>query len=623
MSLFQDRPRHGGETRITAFQVLTAAVFLWLLSGFWDLQVNSPEFYAERAEQNRIKSLPLAAPRGKILDRDGRVLVDNTPAVKVLLSRTAFSESRLPVIAEGLNMPLDRLRGKLGRLRKSNAPEYQAAVLKENLTRAEVAFVESHKAQLPELELMLSHRRRYPRRGLASHVAGYVGEINDRELEQLEFINYEPGAEVGKAGLERQYNDVLSGTGGSRLVVVDSRGRERGVLGVQPAKPGRSIRTTLDLDLQVVAELAMEGRKGAVVALDPRNGEVLAFVSAPNYDPNQFVGGISSSDWRELASDPDRPLMNRVTQAQLAPGSIFKPIVAWAAYDSGAAGDSHAAVCTGGASHYGRYFRCHRAAGHGTVSLYGGLVHSCDVYFYSLGARLGIDRIAEYARRAGLGAPTGIDLPGEKDGVVPSRKWKLRFYREKWYAGETISVAIGQGALTVTPLQITHALGGLVLGGEWHRPHLVPYDEMHSLFPEFEPPAPRRAEVDPGHADRIRQALWGVVNDSGTGVRARIPGYEVCGKTGTAQVVSSRTEAKSGEEKFADNAWFVGFAPCHEPEIIVTALYQHGEHGHLAAPIVRDVIKAYFDKQQRLRGKRPDFTRLRPPAEPLGSGPGD
>jgi penicillin-binding protein 2 len=341
-----------------------------------------------------------------------------------------------------------------------------------------------------------------------------------------------------------------------------------------------------------------------VVALNPRNGEVLALVSSPRFDPNKFVGGISAAEWAALADDPDNPLMNRATQAQLAPGSIFKPIVGWAALDTGAVDANFQVFCGGGASFFGRYFRCHRAGGHGWVDMEQALIKSCDVFFYTLGKELGIDRIAQYSEAAGLGAKTGVDLPHEEEGVVPSSKWKVRLFRDRWWPGETISVAIGQGALTLTPIQAAHAIGGLAMGGVWHKPHLLPYDEMQELQPGFEPAEPRRAHIDPRHLDLILQGLWGVVNAGGTGARAMIPGVEVCGKTGSAQRVSRAFAQNSDDPRLLDDGWFVGFAPCREPEIVVTALFENGEHGALAGPIVRDVIKAYFDKKARLEWNR-------------------
>lgn len=607
----QERRKSGG-VQIAVFQYATALLFLWLLSGFWQLQVQSPEVYEARAERNSVKSLPLLAPRGKILDRDGRVLVDNNPSFKVLLSRAAMKQERLPVIAEGLNIPFELLEGRLRRLRTSNAPEYQAVILKENLSPAEVAFVESHRIEFPELEILHSQRRLYPSEGIAAHVVGYVGEISDAELDQLEFIHYEPGAEIGKAGIERQYNDALTGVDGSRLVRVDSRGREQEVIGIVEAKPGRNIRLTLDLDLQVVGELAMQGRRGAIAALDPRNGEVLALVSSPGYDPNKFIGGIGGEDWRDLLNNPDKPLLHRAIQAQWAPGSTFKPIVAWAGLDSGVIDEQYGVICRGGSVFFGRYFRCHIARGHGPVALHGALVHSCNIYFNNLGIKLGIDEIARYAGTAGFGSATGIDIPHEQQGVVPSTKWKLKHFREKWYAGETVSVSIGQGALTVTPLQLASAIGGLAVGGEWHAPHLVAFDELRSLRPGWESPVPRVHPIPQQHLQAIRRGMWGVVNEGGTGGRARLGEIDICGKTGTSQIASTAVAVESRDERLKPNAWFVGFAPCEAPEIALAVLYENGEHGHFAAPMARDVLKAYFDKKARLEWTRRDTPRPGP-----------
>ena len=600
MSGYSEERRYNRDVETAIFQYLAAFLFLWLMSGFWQLQVQNPEIYEERAARNRVRAMPVLAPRGKLLDRDGRVLVDNWPAFKVMLSRDEVNLESLPLIAEGLNIPYDRLRERLEELRDSAGPEYQQIILKESLTPTEVAFLDAHRAELRELELLRSPRRLYPRDGRAAHVIGYVGEISESELNADEFVLYESGAEIGKAGVEREYNDALTGADGSRLVLVDSRSRRIRDLELVEAEPGRAVRMTLDLDLQAVAELAMDGRRGAVVALNPRNGEVLAMVSSPRFDPNKFVGGISRDDWTSLTDDIDNPLLNRPIQAQLAPGSIFKPVVGWAALDSGVIDTNFQVHCGGGASFFGRYFRCHQAGGHGWVNMEQAMVKSCNLFFYTLGKELGVDKIAEYAEQAGLGAKTGIDLPHEEEGVVPSAKWKVRLFRDRWWPGETISVAIGQGALTVTPIQAAHAIGGLAMGGVWHQPHLLPYDEMRELQPGFEPPEPRRAHVDPRHLDMILRGMWGVVNDGGTGARAMIPGLEVCGKTGSAQRTSRQFAQNSEDPRLLDDGWFVGFSPCHEPEIVVAVLYENGIHGSWASPIARDVIKAHFDKKARL-----------------------
>jgi penicillin-binding protein 2 len=586
----QDDPKFAAG-RIAFLQYLTVGIFLFLVSGFWELQIGNPDFYSERAERNRVKALPILAPRGKILDRDGRVIVDNHASYSLILSRENLKPEHLRTISEGLNLDHEEMEARIRRFERTR-PKYEPIIIKEELTPGELAFVEAHRNAdgFPEMELIHAHRRLYPKNGLASHVVGYIGEVSEAELNTLEFASYRQGDVIGKAGIERYYNRTLMGVDGQRRVVVDNLGREREVIGIHEATPGQDLQLTLDLDLQVVAELAMEGRRGAVVALDPRNGEVLAMVSRPAFDPNKFAGRIRSGDWRALVEDPERPLLNRGIQAQLAPGSTFKPIVALAGLDTGAIDEGFSVHCPGGATFYGRYFKCHLRGGHGAVGLYRGLVQSCDVYFYNVGNRLGIDKIAEYAELAGFGRKTGVDLPHEAAGLVPSSTWKIRTYRQRWFAGETISVAIGQGALTVTPLQLTYAIGGLAMGGVWHTPHLVKQPQPAA--------SPRVARFDVSHAIEIVNALYGVVNDGGTGARARIPGIEVCGKTGTSQLVSN-TAIKSAKaaEALKDNAWFVGFAPRETPEIVVVALFEAGEHGHLAAPIVRDVIKAYFDKK--------------------------
>jgi len=590
--LGRDRDRAWLVQRVSFLQYLTVGLFVFLLLNFWDLQIRSVDYYSFRAERNRLKSIPIPAPRGRILDREGRVIVDNYPIYSLLVQGDVAPEA-LRRLAEGLNIPAEELAERVRRLRRTH-PAYQPILVKDGLTPAELAFVEAHRQEegFPEVVIVQSHRRLYPHHGVAAHVVGYVGEIGENELNQLEFAGCEPGDQVGKAGVERTYNRWLAGIDGERRVVVDSRGRERYLIGIQDPVPGHDLRLTIDLDLQAVAELAMEGRQGAVVALDPRSGEVLAMVSHPAFDPNVFARGLTAQEWRSLAEDPGRPLLNRAIQGQLAPGSTLKPIVALAALEAGVIDPEFSVFCRGGATFYGHYFRCHERGGHGLVRLYEAIVHSCDVYFYTVGNRLGIGRLARYCRLVGFGQKTGIDLPNEAAGLVPSEEWKWSVLGQRWYPGETISVAIGQGALTVTPLQLAYAIGGLAMGGVWYPPHLrmVPVNELEA----------RVVQLNVDHVVRVVDGMYGVVNDGGTGTRARIPGVEVCGKTGTAQRVSMQfARGKQLPDHLQDNAWFVGFAPRTNPEIVVVALIEGGGHGYLAAPIVRDVIKAYFDKKAR------------------------
>jgi penicillin-binding protein 2 len=584
--------------KIAAFQWIVVGAFFFLLIGYWDLQVRNEEIYNAKALQNQIKSRPIPAPRGKILDRDNRIIVDNHESFKLILSRENLKAEHIRPIAMGLGLEPDALEARVKRFR--SVPTYFSIPLKEDLTREELTFVEAHSGEdsFAEMALIPSQFRVYPKGGLAGHVIGYLGEVSDTELNSPEWAAYNPGDLIGKMGIERFYNEVLKGVDGQRQVRVNNLGNTREILGIKDAVPGKDLQLTIDLDLQVVAELALQGRRGAVVALDPRSGEILALVSAPSYDPNAFVGRVNSKDLASLMSDPGKPMFNRALQAQLAPGSTFKPIVALAGLEEGVIDENTTVHCTGGASFYGRYFKCHKRGGHGTVNLHKALAQSCDVYFYNVGNRLGIDKIAEYAELAGFGRKTGIDLPGEKEGTMPSSKWKIRAMREKWYAGETISVAIGQGAVTASPLQLAHAIGGMVTGGVWMRPHIV--REAKAVT------AARKAGLKMENVMRVINGMYAVVNEGGTGGASRIPGVEFCGKTGSAQRISNKLMdlGKHGDE-FKDDAWFVGFAPRSAPEIVVAALWENGEHGNLAGPIVRDVIKAYFDKKARSEKKRP------------------
>ncbi len=589
--------------KIAFFQYLTVAVFLFLITGFWDLQIRNPEVYQERALENSVKSIPVLAPRGKILDRDGRVIVDNHSSFSLYLSRENLKMEHLRPIAEGLNLDYDALVARVRRFQSRGAPQYEPIAIKEELTPGELAFVDSHKDAntFPELEVVHVQHRLYPRDGLAAHVIGYVGEISEAELSTPEFANFHQGDVIGKDGIERQYNDQLMGVDGQRRVEVDSFGNERHILDDKEAIPGKNVQLTIDLDLQAVAELTLENRRGAVVALDPRTGEVLAMVSRPAFDPNLFAGRIRSKDWKDLLDNPDHPLLNRAIQAQLAPGSTFKPIMALAGLETGAIDDNFHISCPGGASFYGRFFKCWGR--HGTVGVHEALVHSCDTFFYNVANRMDIDDIAHYAEMVGYGHKTGIDLPHEAEGVVPSRRWKIRNFREKWYPGENISVGIGQGATTVTPLQMAAAIGGIAVGGMWFQPHMI---AEARLLPA------RRGEVNLENIRKVIDGMFGVVNEAGgTGGRAKLPGIEVCGKTGTAQLASNDLlKGTSYGLTHKDNAWFVGFAPRENPEIVVAALFESGEHGQLAAPIVRDVMKAYFDKKARLTQPQPQIARI-------------
>jgi penicillin-binding protein 2 len=593
--------------RLLFASYVVMCMIVLLLLGFWKLQVLDSKYYAQLAERNRIRAIPLMAPRGRMLDRDGRVIVDNYPSFSVLLLRDDASllEQSLDQISDGLDIPREELDEILAAAK--GTPKFEPIKLKPEATPADIAFIEAHRADLPLLELVMEHRRRYPRDGFLAHVIGYVGEVSQQQVERSGG-RYRSGDVVGKAGLERQYNEILMGTNGFRRALVNSLGKEVGRLQEKSPVSGTSIQLTIDLDLQQAAEAGLLGQKGAVVALDPRSGEILAMASHPAPDPNLFAVRIPREEWQRLNEDPDHPLLNRAIQAQLAPGSVFKVMMTAALLESKVIPEEMTVYCPGYADFYGRTFRCHvyNKGGHGLVNLHKAIVESCDIFFYNVGKRLGIDRIAYYARQLGLGQKTGIDLPAEEDGLVPSSEWKKRVLKDKWYAGETISVAIGQGATTTTPLQLAYSVGGIVMGGRFQQPHLLkssatPHEQAFPL-------APHTTEV-------IRQAMFGVVNEGGTAAASRLEGIEFCGKTGTSQLVSLDTLRRGvvPKRRLTENAWFVGYAPRDNPEIVVAVLVEHGAHGSTAAaPIARDIVKAYYDKKAA-RDKRQyvvEFRRL-------------
>jgi penicillin-binding protein 2 len=586
--------------RLTAAQYIILAIFLVLAYGLWRLQVMQSDYYSLAAERNRIRNVPVLAPRGRILDREGRTIVDNYPSFSALLLRDSSRDlnADADLIAQGLHLDPNEVRARIRRF--ASMPQYQPIFLKEDITPDELQFIDAHRNELPELDTIMAHRRLYPRNGFMAHLIGYVGEVSEDMLNQPGFELYSPGDVVGISGVERQYNSVLMGTNGSRQALVDSRGREVGRLGETEAVPGKPLRLTIDVDLQIAAEEALENKNGAIVAMDPRTGEILAMVSGPAFDPNDFAVHVSRDQWNKLVNDPDKPLLNKAIQAQLAPGSTFKVIMSVAGWQEGIAQTLHV-NCTGSAEFYGRRFGCWVKGGHGPVDLEKAIYQSCDVFFYTLAEKLGIDRIAKYAIMLGLGQKTGIDLPNEASGVMPSEEWKIRNFKQKWFAGETISVGIGQGAIAVTPVQLLRAIAAVSMGGRMVVPHVVNPDGLPPGYVEtanFR--EVKNVLIDPNGWIFITDAMARVVLPEGTAPSAHVPGIDIAGKTGSAQVVSLALRAKvKNSEDFAQNGWFVGFTPRRNPDIIVCVLFQGGEHGRLAARLATQVIKAYVEKQQR------------------------
>jgi penicillin-binding protein 2 len=587
--------------KLSAAQYLIALMLVVLVAGLWRLQVASADNFRALAEANRIRKIPVLAPRGKLFDREGRLLVDNYPSVSCYLLREQVKDLNvdLPLIAQGLHIPVDQIESTLRRFQA--APKYQPIPLKQDITPDEQAFIEAHRNELPELETLDEQRRLYPRDGFAAHLIGYVGEISEDDLNKSKYAFYQPGDVVGKSGVEATYDAVLRGEDGSRDVIVNSHGKEIGHLGQTLAKPGQDLRLTIDLDIQMAAEKALEGKVGAIVAMDPHTGEILALASRPTFDPNEFSVRLSKSYWNEILNNPDHPLLNKAIQAQLAPGSTFKIIMSVAGLEENVAQDMHV-QCNGGASFYGHFFACD--VHHGAVDIHNAIPYSCDTFYYTLANKLGIDTIAKYATSLGISQKTGIDLPDEATGTMPSTQWKLKNFHEKWYAGEVISVGIGQGAVTATPLQLARALGGIASGGVLRRPHVVfpdevSADQLEAIHETFPGAGDKTISLAPENWQTITDGM-AAVTLTGTAAAAHLEGIDFAGKTGTAQVMSHDALARSGGgHKTVPNAWFVGMAPRRNPDIVVAVLWENGNWGNNSAKLGAQVINAFVEKQRK------------------------
>jgi penicillin-binding protein 2 len=584
--------------KFTAVQYGILLIMLALVAGLWRLQVLGAESFRQLAQQNRIRQVPVLAARGKLFDREGRLLVDNYLSVSCFLVRDQNRNvaADLPLIARGLNLDLDQLSATLQRYR--TAPGYQPIPIKQDITADEQAFIASHRNELPELETIDVERRVYPRDGFAAHLIGYVGEVSEEDLNNPRFAYYEPGDVVGKAGVEETYDAILRGQDGSRDVIVDSHGREMGYYRTQRAIPGQDLKLTIDIDIQRAAELALGDAPGAVVVMDPRNGEILAMVSHPTFDPNDFAIRINHTDWNSLITNPNHPLMNKAIQDQLAPGSTFKIIMSAAGLQEGVAQDMRV-NCVGGGTFYGRFFKCDRH--HGVLSIEQAIPLSCDTFFYTLAQKLGIDTIAKYAISFGLSQKTGIDLPNEMAGIMPSTQWELKNYHQKYYAGNTISVGIGQGETQVTPIQLLRALSGIASNGHFVRPHVVdsaqlPAEFQQALLDSFPGSGEKTVSLDPD--------TWTIITDgmaaattTGTAAASHLEGVDFAGKTGTAQVVGGGDTHTKGGSK-TPNAWFVGMIPRRNPEIAIVVLQEHGDWGAGSALIAQKIAIAYVNKKR-------------------------
>jgi penicillin-binding protein 2 len=587
-------------SRLSFVAYIIVAAMLILVAGFWHFQMAQTGHYVELAENNAFKQIPLIAPRGPILDREGRILVDNRPSYNVVYIREGSKhtvEETVAAFAEGLGTTTQELLDRIKK--KAKEQKFLPILLKEDIDVADIAFVKARIMDYPEIRVEDRPRRKYQGQ-LAAHAIGYVGEITEKDLTRSQFKGYESGDEVGKFGLELTYDSILRGKDGYKQVVVDIAGRQKEVLAEEKPIRGEAIRTTIDLDLQLAAEEAFGDKVGTAIALDPLTGEVLVMVSKPSFDPNLFATKLTGAAYQNLMSDPRFPMLNRAIQSQYPPGSVFKVFMTAAAMESETLDPLDHVHCSGATSMYGVTKRCWKAGGHGNISLYEALKNSCNVFFYNVGKKLDIDRIASFAQTMGLGRHTGIDLPNEKRGLVGNREWKQLAYKTKdmqvWRDIETIDVSIGQGAVAITPIQAAWAMGGLTSGGRLMQPHLVNPEYLNKLGYKGKPVKDESYTVGAATVDAIAKALWGVVNDGGTGTRAAVKGFDVAGKTGTAQVVGLDKYKSGGDSE--DHAWFVGFAPYRNPEIVVAVFVEHGGHGGSAsAPIAHAIFDTYYKKK--------------------------
>jgi penicillin-binding protein 2 len=584
--------RDSGQRRIIAMATVVSTVLFVIVCQLWYLQVLEGGRFQEASDKNRIRIRPIAAPRGILFDRNGAPLVDNRPAFTLsLIPREldhdpARRDAALGRLAVLLQIPFEELQDAVARV---SADSFLPVRVRRGLTMEDVAKVEEWKLELPGVIVEVEPQRAYPNSRFAAHLLGYVREANDEQLKQG---RYRRGDMVGQTGLERLLDEFLRGKDGGERIEVDAMGRPMRLVQSTEPHPGAQVVTTIDRRIQETAERAMEGKAGAVVVMDPRNGDVLAMVSTPAFEIDRFTGGIDAAAWRQVIQDPLHPLLNRVIQSQYPPGSVFKIIVTAAGLQEGTLTPADRVNCTGQFQLGAWTFRDWKKEGHGSIDLLNGIRHSCDVFFYNAGLKVGATAMAKYASAFGLGETTGIDLGGEKFGLVPHPRQMRKGRPAIWHAGETVNMSIGQGALLVTPLQVARMMSAVANGGVLWKPRLVQRIERPEKGVVWSDGGnvTGHVELSPMVWAFLRHALWAVVNDGGTGTSARIPGLDIAGKTGTAQTIAN-SKSSRGE----DHAWFASFAPVNNPEVVIVVLIERGGHGgEVAAPIARKIYNAIF-----------------------------
>ncbi|SEA55202.1 peptidoglycan glycosyltransferase [Desulfuromusa kysingii] len=603
------------QSRFLFYSAAAAMVFLLLLLRLWYLQVISYEDLQERSVRNRTRVLTLDAPRGPIYDRHGELLVDNRPSFRISVMRQDVEDSSVLFARLAPLLEVDVAELELRWQQGKKLPIYRSVLLADDVSREIMERVQEHSVDLPGVLTEVRPVRDYLEKGSAAHLIGYLGEITKEELQSEKFSHYRGGDFVGKTALEKTFEPYLRGEKGRRLVEVDVQGKLFRQLKVEPASPGNKIYLTIDRDLQRAADEAFADQSGAAVALDVHTGEVLAMVSQPTFNPALFAQGIAGDEWDKLAKDSRHPLQNKVIAGQYPPGSTFKMIVALAALKAGTIGITETVDCDGAFEVGGSRYRCWKKSGHGPTDLKKALRESCDVWFYSVGLRLGIDKLSAAAKEFGLGSPVGYPLPGERSGTIPSQEWKQRRYNKPWYAGETVIAAIGQGFVLTTPIQLAVMMAAIANKGQVLKPQVVRQVEDWDghLLLQTAPEMIRQIDYSAQAWDAVRDGLVAVVNEPhGTGHAAHIDTTLVAGKTGTSQVIRRKSdEEEELDEKgeipyrFRPHALFVAYAPAEKPEIAVVVVVEHGQSGGSAAgPIVKQIIQRYMElKSQKAEGK--------------------
>ncbi|MFA4916784.1 MAG: penicillin-binding protein 2 [Syntrophales bacterium] len=599
---------HRFRQRFKVVFIFVAFALSVLVVRMWFLQIIKGDDLKERSENNSIRLRKIEPLRGLIMDTNREVMVENRPSFDILFMPN--STSGIHDVFEKLNcLYAERSMNLLPDiLLPEKSKPFVPIKLEKNITREKLLVVETNNMDLPGIVVEVNPVRQYLTGAMMTHIFGYTSEISQEELDKDTSGEYAIGDTVGQSGLERYFDRYLKGKTGAKQVEVNALGQQVRVIGEIEPVPGCNIVLTIDPLLQEVAWNAMKDKVGAVIVMNPRNGSILALVSAPSFDPNMFNRGISFEDWENLLTDPLHPMENRAISGQYPPGSTYKLIVAAAALEEGLITPETKFFCKGSFELGNRTYLCWQKKGHGWVDLHRAIVESCDVYFYNLGKMLGVDKIAHYARSFGLGEVTGIDFPREKRGTIPTKEWKLAKFGEPWQMGETISVAIGQGFNSTTPLQLLNAYCAVANGGTLWRPRIVKRMETADgrLFKSFAPEKKSQLPISQKNIEILKYALWGAVNErGGTGYALKRKEADVCGKTGTAQVVRMPENIKARKERilpqrFRDHALFVCFAPYKNPEIAVAVVVEHAGHGGTAAaPIARKIIDAYFSNHSR------------------------